>query len=87
MCNLEYRSLNLITYFSWIVAIATLITIYNIVGVLLISVSITGIVAWMLQVFAAYAALALGVISGVYHAVNWFLNGIHKTFFNEIVEE
>ena len=83
MKNVQITTLSLINMLAYIVAIAVIITVYNMMGTLLAAISITGIVAWMLQVFAAYATAALGLSSAARDATYWFLMGIHKVFYND----
>jgi hypothetical protein len=87
MNTVRNTTLNLISILAYIAAIAVIVVAYNTVGAVLAAVSITGIVAWMLQVFAAYVTVVLGVSAAAYNATSWFLCGIHKVLYNDTAEE
>jgi hypothetical protein len=87
MNTVRNTTLNLINVLSYIAAFAVIVAVYNAVGAVLTAISITGIIAWMLQVFSAYATVALGILAAAYKATNWFLGGVHKVFYTDTSQE
>lgn len=71
---------HLITVLSFIVAVATVIWVFNVVGILLSACSITGILAWLIQV---YVSAEVGYTCGykLFQATDFLLNSIHSFFY------
>jgi len=86
MSTVQHTAINLIRLLSFISAFAVIVAAYNFAGIVLAAGSITGIIAWLLQLVAAYAVISLGLTSVVYTATDWFLSGIYKVFYDTAQE-